>query len=408
MTKLADADVIVVGGGLTGLRAAHRLSDAGLSVLVFERSGKIGGRMATHEAAGYKIDQGFQVLLTAYPEVRAIEGADRLGCRSFSSGARIRYNSSFVDFVDPLRHPEEIFAVLRSSIGSFSDFIRLFVLTRRGGRTCASRGLSTDAGLTATGFSKRFQDAFLRPFLRGVLLDPLLRPDFGLACFYLQMFAQGEAALPESGIQALPNLLADQIGRSHIRLNANVNSITRDEVTLDNGDSYRARQVICAVDTMAATQLGSPEQTMHHLSSCTLYFSAAKAPFLEPLVVLNAESGPIATLAVLTNVQPSYAPPGRSLIAITVVGDGVSLSEETQRESILAQATSWYGSEVRDWNYLTRVAIPASVVSRPRMSLGYSEVAGVLYAGDYLAYPSQNGALFAGRSAAEFILGRLS
>ena len=123
MTKLADADVIVVGGGLTGLRAAHRLSDAGLSVLVFERSGKIGGRMATHEAAGYKIDQGFQVLLTAYPEVRAIEGADRLGCRSFSSGARIRYNGSFVDFVDPLRHPEEIFAVLRSSIGSFSDFI---------------------------------------------------------------------------------------------------------------------------------------------------------------------------------------------------------------------------------------------------------------------------------------------
>lgn len=408
MAKLPDADVIVIGAGLTGLRAAHRLSEAGLSVLVFERSGHIGGRMATHEASGYKIDHGFQVLLTAYPEVRAIEGSDRLGCRSFSSGARIRHNGTFVDFIDPLRHPEEIFAVLRSSLGSFSDFIRLFLLTRRGGRVCASRGLSTDLGLTASGFSRRFQDGFLRPFLRGVLLDPLLRPDFGLACFYLQMFAQGEAALPEAGIQALPNLLADQVGRSHIRLNATVNAITRDEVTLDNGDSYRARQVICAVDTMSATQLGSPEQTMHHLASCTLYFSAPKAPFHEPLIVLNADAGPITTLAVVSNVQPSYAPPGRALISITVIGDVANQSEEGQRAAVVEQASSWFGAQVEDWNYLTRIALPASVVSRPRLSSGYKEVSGILYAGDYLSYPSQNGALVAGRGVADLAIERLS
>jgi hypothetical protein len=125
-------------------------------------------------------------------------------------------------------------------------------------------------------------------------------------------------------------------------------------------------------------------------------------------VVLNADSGPIATLSILTNVQPSYAPPGRSLIAITAVGDAALLTEDRQRESMLAQATEWYGAEVGDWNYLTRVAIPASVVSRPRMSVGYSEVSGILYAGDYLAYPSQNGALSAGRSVAEFVLERLS
>jgi|LauGreDrversion4_2_1035121.scaffolds.fasta_scaffold05996_9 phytoene dehydrogenase-like protein len=408
MAKIPDADVIVVGAGLTGLRAAHRLSEAGLSVLVFERSGHIGGRMATHEAGGYKIDRGFQVLLTAYPEVRAIEGSNNLGCRSFSSGARIRRNGVFVDFMDPLRHPEEIFTVLRSSLGSFSDFIRLFFLTRRGGRACASRNLSTDLGLTASGFSRQFQDGFLRPFLRGILLDPHLRADFGLACFYLQMFSKGEAALPEGGIQALPNLLADQVGLSHIRLNAIVNTITPNEVTLDNGDSYRARQVICAVDTMSATQLGSPEQTMHHLASCTLYFSASKAPFHEPLIVLNADSGPIATLAVLSNVQPSYAPPGRALIAITAIGEAASLSEETLKGSILSQALTWYGAEVQDWNYLMRVALPASVVSRPRMSVGYCEVSGVLYAGDYLAYPSQNGALSAGRSVADFVLERLT
>jgi hypothetical protein len=408
MTKLFDADVIVIGAGLTGLRAAHRLSQAGLSVLVFERSGAIGGRMSTYQSAGYLIDRGFQVLLTAYPELKQIEGSNRLGCRSFSSGARIRHNGTFVDFVDPLRHPGELWRVLCSSVGSLSDYVRLLILTRSVRRMCSAKGLSTDQGLRTFGFSQRFQDRFLRPFLRGVLLDPLLRADFGLACFYLQMFAVGEAALPESGVQALPNLLADQIGRSHVRLNTTVNSITPDEVTLDNGDSYRARQVICAVDTMSATQLGSPEQTMHHLASCTLYFSAPRAPFQDPLVVLSAESGPIATLAVVTNVQPSYAPPGRALIAITCIGDAASLPEETQRESVMTQVHSWYGEQVREWSYLTRVALPASLVSRPRMTGGFIEVSGILYAGDYLSYPSQNGALAAGRLVADHVIERLA
>jgi phytoene dehydrogenase-like protein len=407
MQKIPDADVIIVGAGLTGLRAAHRISQAGLSVLIFEKTGHIGGRMTTHETSGYKVDHGFQVLLTAYPEVRAIEGFNRLGCRSFSSGARIWRDGRFTDFMDPLRHPGELFALMRASVGTLRDYLRLFFLSR-GRAGCRSRALSTDAGLTKSGFSQRFQDSFLRPFLRGILLDPLLRADYGLACFYLQMFAQGEAALPESGVQGFPNLLADHIGRSHIRLNAPVNSIARDEIVLDNGDSYRARQVICAVDTMSATQLGSPEQTMHHLASCTLYFSAPKPPFHEPIVVLNAESGPIATLAVVSNVQPSYAPPGRALIAITTVGDTAILSEDTQRDSVLAQALTWYGEQAWDWNYITRIALPASVVSRPRMSTGYREVGGILYAGDYLSYPSQNGALAAGRSVAEAVIERLA
>jgi hypothetical protein len=111
---------------------------------------------------------------------------------------------------------------------------------------------------------------------------------------------------------------------------------------------------------------------------------------------------------VVSNVQPSYAPPGRALIAITTIGDTAILSEETQRDSVLAQASTWYGEQAWDWNYITSIALPASVVSRPRMSTGYREVGGILYAGDYLSYPSQNGALAAGRSVAEAVIERLA
>jgi phytoene dehydrogenase-like protein len=408
MAKPRDADVIVVGAGLTGLRAACELARSGLSVLVFEKAAHVGGRMSTHEVSGYKLDHGFQVLLTAYPELKTVEGFSKLIGRSFSSGARIRMNGRFVDFCDPLRHPDHLFSTLFSPLARLTDLTRLFALTRGRRTACVERGVSTDEGLKASGFSFEFQKGFLRPFLRGVLLDPFLRTDYGLACFYLQTFAKGEAILPEGGIQALPNLLADKIGRSHIRLNTAVNALSAHEITLENGDTFGAQTVICAVDTMAATQLGSPEQTMHHMSTTTLYFSAPEPPFTDPLVVVSAEEGPIATLAVVTNVQPSYAPPGRTLIAISVIGESALLPENTLIDAVTTQALRWYGNSIRSWAFIRRITIPAGVVSRPRMTKGYVESSGVLFAGDYLSYPSQNGALSAGRAVAQHVLERLA
>jgi predicted NAD/FAD-dependent oxidoreductase len=42
------------------------------------------------------------------------------------------------------------------------------------------------------------------------------------------------------------------------------------------------------------------------------------------------------------------------------------------------------------------------------MAKGFIDQAGILFAGDYLSYPSQNGALAAGRAAAHHALERIS
>ena len=107
MGKTMDADVIVVGAGLTGLSAACELSRAGLSVLVFEKSANVGGRMSTHIVNGYKLDHGFQILLTAYPEMKKIDGLAKLAGRSFSSGARIRTQGRFRALSEGSQHMKD-------------------------------------------------------------------------------------------------------------------------------------------------------------------------------------------------------------------------------------------------------------------------------------------------------------
>jgi oxygen-dependent protoporphyrinogen oxidase len=59
-------DVIVVGGGPSGLAAAHRLSTAGVSVRVLEATDRVGGKMLTSRREGYVVDEAAFFLPTTY------------------------------------------------------------------------------------------------------------------------------------------------------------------------------------------------------------------------------------------------------------------------------------------------------------------------------------------------------
>lgn len=399
---MKDADAIIIGAGLAGLRAALELSRAGMSVLVFEREERVGGRVRSTNVAGYTLDHGFQVILSAYPELKTIPEFKRLPCRGFASGARIRVDGRFRDFYDPKRHPEKSLQTLASPICSIVDLVRLFALVGIGRQAKVNAtGRSTAEMLIHKGFSKRFRESFLSPFLKGVLLDPALGLDFGVAAFYLQMFSRGDALLPAGGVQALPELLADLIGRSHIRLGTSVDSLSKNEVVLESGETFVADHVVCATDPLCAAELGSPHQTLPMVGSTTVYFSSTEPPFTEALIVLNAEGGPITTLAVPTNVQPSYAPAGRSLIAATAIGEYAVKDEATLVTEMREQLALWYGERTKSWQYLRLFRTPLALTSRPRLGSGWVEKDGITFIGDYLTYSSQNGALLSGRALAD-------
>ncbi len=86
---MSEKKVIVVGAGLAGLSCARRLHEAGRPVLVLEADERIGGRVKTDDVQGFQLDHGFQVLLTAYPEVQRQLDLPALDVRPFASGALI-------------------------------------------------------------------------------------------------------------------------------------------------------------------------------------------------------------------------------------------------------------------------------------------------------------------------------
>ena len=59
-----DGDVVICGGGLAGLAAAHALARAGRGVVVLEREARVGGLARTIEHRGQRFDLGGHRLLT--------------------------------------------------------------------------------------------------------------------------------------------------------------------------------------------------------------------------------------------------------------------------------------------------------------------------------------------------------
>ena len=67
LSRMADVDVVVLGGGPAGLAAAWRAAGAGRSVLLLERAPAVGGMAASFEVAGVRVDTGSHRLHPATP-----------------------------------------------------------------------------------------------------------------------------------------------------------------------------------------------------------------------------------------------------------------------------------------------------------------------------------------------------
>ncbi|MFF6912108.1 protoporphyrinogen oxidase [Streptomyces sp. NPDC012466] len=67
-----QGQVVVIGAGIAGLAAAHRLLERGARVTVLEASGRVGGKLLPGEIAGARVDLGAESMLARRPEAVAL------------------------------------------------------------------------------------------------------------------------------------------------------------------------------------------------------------------------------------------------------------------------------------------------------------------------------------------------
>ena len=424
-----DSPVIIVGAGMAGLTCAVHLKQAGVDALLLDAADGVGGRVRTDVADGFRLDRGFQILLTAYPEARRLLNYAALDLKAFRSGALIRHQepslpAQWMTLLNPFQEPLSVFKTLTSPVGTLADKLRIAALMRR------TQELSIDelfrqtptttlTFLRETGFSDRMIGRFFRPFFGGVFLEDALTTSSNFFEFCFRMFFSGDAAVPARGIGAIPEQLAGRLSPGQIRLGTRVRHLDGSTVVLDSGETLTGQAVVIAVDAAQAavlsgtTTTASGPRSFNH-TTCT-YFAAPQSPALSlrlprNLLMLNTQrSSAVHNIAIMSDVAPDYAPAGQTLISVSTQGQEL-VDEAALREGIMRELTDWFGPDVRTWRHLRTYHLPQALPSyNPAPTDGTTaqplKLSETLYqCGDQTAYPSLNAAMQTGREVAEMIL----
>jgi phytoene dehydrogenase-like protein len=432
-------DVAILGAGLAGLSCAVRLEAAGYSVLLLEAEDAPGGRVRTDEQTGFRLDRGFQILLTGYPEAEQLLDMKMLRLRQFARGALVRQGGKFHRFADPFRDS------MGAALGLFFDPVVTFGDKLRVARLRAhvNRGsipdlftreeTTTREFLKAFGFSERMVARFFEPFLGGIFLERDLVTSSRYFQFLFRMFSFGDAAIPEHGMEMIPRQLAVRLKADTLLTQTAATRLRRERngivvETMQQGitaGGIHARSLVVALPepqarTLLTTlggrgkQLGREPQAWNRTT--TFYYAAHRSPVDGPILVLNGDgpdAGPVNNVAVMSQVSSAYAPPGAHLVAVSVVGQApeAATAIEKLERNVRTQLHRWFGVDATKWEILGGypIAHALPLCSHAEWQRVVPRISDGIYAcGDYRDQPSIQGALASGRRAAEAVLAHLT
>ncbi|GAA4735027.1 NAD(P)/FAD-dependent oxidoreductase [Amnibacterium soli] len=407
--RAQEADVLIVGAGLAGLAAALRLTAAGRGVRVLEASDAPGGRVRSDRVDGFTVDRGFQVVNTAYPELRRLGVRAQLDLRELVRGALLRDASGLHLVADPRQVPRGALGVVSAPLGTAVQ--RALLGAFLAGATAVptsrlprARDRELREALARWGVRGAPVDHFLRPFLQGVLLERDLTTSSRFAEFVLRSFALGRTGVPATGVGALPALLADRLPVGTIEYGARVEAVRPGEVDVAGSGTRAAEAVVVAADPVTASRLlGLPTPVMHSVT--TVWHAVPAPPTRLPVIALDTEGGPVANSVVMSNASPDYSADGRALIASSVLAPE-PIPDRLLRSTL---ARIW-GVGTAGWQEVAVTRVPEALPALPggsplRKPVRLAE--GLYVAGDHRDTPSSEGALVSGRRAADaYLAGR--
>jgi len=313
--------IVVIGGGVSGLAAAHRVLEFGHHVTLLEASSRLGGTIQTTHRDGFLLERGPDSFISEKPE--ALQLAKRLGLESQLIQTNEEYRRSFIVRNGRLRAvpegfqllaPSRLWPFLTSDIFSLGAKARIAMdlfLPRKGTNGTQDESL---ASFVRRRLGQEALDRMAQPMVGGIYTaDPetlslratlprFLDMEREHRSLILAMLRQGQAQ--KSGTSGARyslflsfdrgmQVLVDELGslKADVRLNARVESLKFDRtwtITTNAGEQFEAESVCLAVPAYIAASLlnGSVAAKLNQIkyaSTATINFAYKRSDVNHPL-----------------------------------------------------------------------------------------------------------------------------
>jgi phytoene dehydrogenase-like protein len=420
--------VVIAGAGVAGLVCGRTLQRAGHEVVILEASDGVGGRVRSDKVDGFTLDRGFQVLFTAYPAAQRQLEYSRLNLQRFDPGALICKNGERHILTDPSRNPQRALpAILTNIISPFDKLRTLQFATELKTKSVQDVIAGDDDTIVnyvhKRGFSDKYVDNFIRPFFGGVFLDRSLQTSAKAFKFNYKMLSDGETVVPAGGMGQISEQIAEELfSKGAIRLNSPVAALLQDEsgrytgARLENGETVSGDAVVIATPVPEAARLtGQNVFPLGQVGEVNLYFSGTRAIYKDKKILLNANADAFVNNASeITNVAPQYAPEGKFLLSVVVLGvpdasDADLFDRAFKDLRRMLQGDTAAIEALMTFRPLKLYRIPYGQFAQPpgihpQLPDNISGKPGLYYAAEFTEASSINAAMISGEKAADAIL----
>jgi len=407
---MSEKRIAIIGAGVSGLVAAINLEKAGYSPIIYDKKDRVGGRVQTDYIDGEVFDKGFQVLLPNYPAVQKYLNLELLHLKYFSSGAFVFKKDYRSKLGDPSRDFDLLFPTLFSSLASISDKFKILKLSRKLSKKSFENIFNSDSQTTLEylknfGFSEKVIENFFRPFYAGIFLEDSLRTSSRMFEFTFKLFSNAKAGIPEKGIQAIPNQLANKLKKTTFHFNTTIESVINNEIKFIDGKSTQVDFVIIATDpSKLIPNLNNQKSDWKKVDN--LYFEVKNRVINLPMIGLVAEDD-----ALINNFHYlKLASADRQILSVSVIKNH-NLEDAELKQRVKQELNEICDVDVVELirHYKIPQALPE--LSNLNYKIPHTETKlkdTIFLAGDVLSNGSLNAAMLNGESAANAVIEHIS
>jgi protoporphyrinogen oxidase len=349
--KLLMKDVVIVGGGPSGLAAANEAVGHGAKAIVLERLDRVGGLSRTTEFEGSRFDVGPHRFFTKNREVHALfvktAGDDLLNVPRLT---RIFYNNTYFNY--PLTPLNAMFGMgPLSSLSILSSYA--MARTRR---AYAERRIENFEDWVVDRFGRRLFETFFKTYTEKVwgipctqigadwanqrikglslstavlnalfktknktvktLIDEFIYPRLGAGQLYEKMAANVE----QTGGQVMTGARVCRIRRDHMRVRA-----IEVEDTPSSRYEVEGRFFLVSAPLTDMVEMMVPRPPSEILAACWalryrnhvgINLLVEGSPFPDNWIYVHSKEAGMARIANYANFSPSMSPPGISPLTV--------------------------------------------------------------------------------------------